>query len=408
MKLDLDSAKGWLTDNVNKGEVSKGAVNHLLTKVNLALGKFDDAIASATSVISGSPYALMKVPFGVTKKNVIWDLHRPENKAIAENKEGLFLIIDRFGDGGFDGGMRIMRQAVPLWGTNITTPSGKKGTNDNTNTDVILSNLYGRGIGRCRPTPYSMKDIWTDPNDLRRAKGNWMDMEDLVYNDRALKTSNDPYYLQPLQLRNAAGGLLCTDTIRSWFGWPHYKIFIPDTENTPMQGGHTDWYVFRIAETYLLRAEAYFWKGDLVNAAADINQVRNRAGAASITSAQVNIGMILDERARELFYEEPRKTELTRISYLLAMTGKASETGKSYTMDKFSEDNYFLDRIKAKNIFYKNGVRTNYGNVFTISAYHVLWPVPTPSIQGNSNGVINQNKGYVGFEKNVPALTKIE
>ncbi len=156
-----------------------------------------------------------------------------------------------------------------------------------------------------------------------------MDMEDLVYNDRALKTSNDPYYLQPLQLRNAAGGLLCTDTIRSWFGWPHYKIFIPDTENTPMQGGHTDWYVFRIAETYLLRAEAYFWKGDLVNAAADINQVRNRAGAASITSAQVNIGMILDERARELFYEEPRKTELTRISYLLAMTGKASETGKS-------------------------------------------------------------------------------
>ncbi len=162
MKLDLDSAKGWLTDNVNKGEVSKGAVNHLLTKVNLALGKFDDAIASATSVISGSPYALMKVPFGVTKKNVIWDLHRPENKAIAENKEGLFLIIDRFGDGGFDGGMRIMRQAVPLWGTNITTPSGKKGTNDNTNTDVILSNLYGRGIGRCRPTPYSMKDIWTD------------------------------------------------------------------------------------------------------------------------------------------------------------------------------------------------------------------------------------------------------
>ena len=30
-----------------------------------------------------------------------------------------------------------------------------------------------------------------------------------------------------------------------------------------MQGGHTDWYIFRIAETYLLSAEAYFWKGDL-------------------------------------------------------------------------------------------------------------------------------------------------
>ena len=49
-----------------------------------------------------------------------------------------------------------------------------------------------------------------------------------------------------------------------------------------MQGGHTDWYVFRLAETYLLRAEAYFWKGELANAAADINAVRTRAGAAPI------------------------------------------------------------------------------------------------------------------------------
>ena len=76
--------------------------------------------------------------------NVIWDLHRPENKSLGENKEGLFLIIDRFGDGGFytgtttlTGGMRIMRKAVPLWGTNINTPSGKKGTNDNVTANLI-------------------------------------------------------------------------------------------------------------------------------------------------------------------------------------------------------------------------------------------------------------------------------
>ncbi len=256
IKKDLDSAKGWLTDNVARGEVTKGAVLHLLTKVNLALGKFDEAIESANALINGGAYSLMKVPFGTTKKNVIWDLHRPENKSLGENKEGIFMVIDRFGDGGYDGGMRIMRQAVPLWGSNINTPSGKKGTNDNTNPPVVLSNLYGRGIGRCRPTPYSNYDIWTDPKDLRHAPGNWMNMEDLVYNDPGLLASNDPYYLKPLQLRNANGGLLCTDTIRCWFGWPHYKIFIPDAENSPMQGGHTDWYIFRLAETYLLRAEA--------------------------------------------------------------------------------------------------------------------------------------------------------
>lgn len=411
IKTNLDSAQAWVPAVVNKGEVSKGAVSHLLTKFNLALGKFDEAIVSASNVINGGTHALMRVPFGATKKNVIWDLHRPENKALNENKEALYLIIDRFGEGGFDGGMRIMRQAVPFWGTSITTPTGKKGTNDNAPTsglDYIQSNLYGRGIGRCRATPYSQFEIWTDNTDLRhsRAAGNWMAMEDLVYNDQGLKTSNDPWYLKPLQLRNAAGGMLCTDTIRSWFQWPHYKIFIPDQENTPMQGGHSDWYLFRLAETYLLRAEAYFWKGDLASAAADINQVRTRAGAPAITAAQVDMGMILDERARELFYEEPRKTELTRIAYLYAMTGKAYN-GKTYSLANFSDNNFFYDRIREKNIFYRNNIRNNRGDAYTISPYHVLWPVPTVSINANTYGRINQNKGYVGYDLNIPPLDKI-
>ncbi len=412
MKKDLDSAKLWMSDDVPRGEVTKGAVLHLLTKINLALGKFDDAIQSASDVINGGRYALMTHPFGATKKNVIWDLHRPENKSLGENTEALYMVIDRFGDGGYDGGMRIMRQAVPYWGTNITTPSGKKGTNDGVSVPYVQSSLYGRGIGRCRPTNYSQWEIWTDPNDLRHAPGNWMNMEDLLYNNYdALKATadhpEDPYYMKHLQKYNDAGGLLCVDTIRSWFGWPQYKTFIPDNENSPMQGGHSDWYVFRLAETYLLRAEAYFWKGDLASAAADINAVRTRAGCAPITPDKVNMGMILDERARELFYEEPRKTELTRIAYIFAMTGKPAENGKTYHLENFSDDNYFYDRIIAKNNFYREGTVTNHGDKYTISPYHVLWPVPAISIQGNSNGHINQNKGYVGYESNVPALTEI-
>src|SRR5687768_4384018 len=97
MKEDLTFAAQWVTDGVNKGEVTKGAVYHLLTKINLALGDFDAAITSANAVINGGAYSLMRNPFGATKKNVIWDLHRPENKTIPENKEGLFYIIDRFG-----------------------------------------------------------------------------------------------------------------------------------------------------------------------------------------------------------------------------------------------------------------------------------------------------------------------
>jgi hypothetical protein len=234
-----------------------------------------------------------------------------------------------------------------------------------------------------------------------------MNMEDLLYNDPGLKTNNDPSYLKNLQLRNATGGLLTTDTIRSWFGWPHYKLFVDDNENSPKQGGHSDWYVFRLAETYLLRAEAYFWKGELQKAADDINAVRTRAGCAPITAAQVNMGTIVDERARELFFEEARKTELTRISFLFAKTGKAAENGKTYTLDGISENNYLYDRVMAKNNFYKNGIVTNHGDKYTMSPYHILWPIPTRSINGNSDGRLKQNKGYTGYDPTVIPLDKI-
>jgi hypothetical protein len=172
-------------------------------------------------------------------------------------------------------------------------------------------------------------------------------------------------------------------------------------------GGHTDWYVFRLAETHLLRAEAYFWKGDLTNAAKDINAVRQRAGAAPIAPASVNIGTVLDERARELYYEEPRKTELTRIAYILAQTGKAAYNGKTYSLESFSDNNFFYDRIMEKSNFYNKGVKTRHGDEYTMSPYHVLWPIPSPTIQGNTQGIINQNKGYAGYERNIPPLTEI-
>ncbi len=426
IKLDLDSALLWTKDTIilNRGEVTSGAVGHLLTKVNLALGNFDEALTAANAVLlSGGPYALMQLPFGSSPppslvpidktipvplpSNVIWDLHRPENKSLAQNREGIFMIIDRFGEGQFGTGMTIMRQAVPLWGSNVNTPSGKKGTNDNTNPEFIQSNLYGRGIGRTRPSNYSQYEIWNDTNDLRHARGNWIYMEDLLYNDPGLK-AGDPNYLKKVRFRHpTTNGLLTTDSIRSYYGWPQYKLFIPDFENSPMQGGHSDWYLFRLAETFLLRAEAHFWKGNLAAAADDINAVRIRARCAPITAAQVNMGTILDERARELYFEEPRKTEMTRISYLFAKTGKLAENGKVYTLADFSTSNYLYDRVIARNNFYRLKLRTNFGAIYRMSAYHTLWPVPSTAIQANSNGIINQNKGYVGYNSNVPALDRI-
>lgn len=81
-----------------------------------------------------------------------------------------------------------------------------------------------------------------------------------------------------------------------------YKVYVRN-ERRPQKptGGNSDWYVYRLAKTYLLRAEAYFWKGELANAASDINKVRERAHAPSISAGNVGIGYILDERARGLY-----------------------------------------------------------------------------------------------------------
>lgn len=411
IKEDLEFAEEWVPDGGVKGRVTKGAVSHLLTKVNLALGMFDDAIQSASNVIDGGTYGLMTERFGSDAndptRNVIWDLHRSENKSIGSNREALMLVIDRLNiDGNYGGGTRSMRNALPFWGNaGIVTPAGNRGTSDQINAPINLVAEYGRGIARVRPTWRTHVGVWTDDTDLRHAPGNWMNMEDLVYNAPGL--ADDPYFGQPLQFRNEQGTILTTDTIRSWFGWPHYKLHVDDPQRIPPDGGHGDVYVFRLAETYLLRAEAYFWKGDYAMAAADINAVRNRARATPITPGQVNMGMILDERTRELYYEEPRKSELTRIAYIFAMTGKLAETGKSYNLKSFSQDNYFYDRVMAVNDFYNKGVKTNFGTEYTMSPYHVLWPIPIGAINGNTQGVINQNEGYSGSENNVPPLEDI-
>ena len=415
LKSDLDFAMQYVPWVSNKGEINRGAVGHLLAKVNLSLGNFDDAITAASTVINNGTFKLMTSRFGadagVASKNVIWDLHRRANKYIAANTEVLFSVIDRYGDpSATTTGLTSMRQALPFSSSGIIlTPDGLVGM---TNAQVEIDHMknYGRGIGRCRATPYSTKYIWDDPKDLRHdtTSGNWMEMEMLTYNNSGNLKGKSPYYGARLQLRKADGTLLVSggDTIRTWFAWPHYKLYVEDEIRYPWQGGNSDWYAFRLAETYLLRAEAYWWKGDAANAAADVNSVRTRAKCSPYTAAQVDIGTILDERQRELYYEEPRKAELTRIAFIFAKTGK-SYNGKTYSLSNFSSANFWYDRLMDKNDFYKKNIKNVRGDAYTISPYHVLWPIPRPAILANSLAVMNQNIGYSGAEKNVAPLDKI-
>ena len=432
IKKDMDFAAKWAMVNPDKGMVTRGACGHLLTKINLSLGLFDDAIVSASAVIESGQFALMTTRFGAdaskADKNVIWDLHHHENKSIPANRESLLNVISREATEGSDR-IQSMRNTVPYWsatgGNALKTPSGKIGMSNAAKIEFEHVVNYGRGIGRVRGVPYSTVMIWKlDNTDLRHQKswydengvfhqGNWMDMEDLWYNNPALNNPSsseyDPaWYGKPIRLYDDNGVILTLDTIRNWFSWPHYKVYVPDPTQVQWAGGCTDWYIFRLAETYLLRAEAYYWKGDLQKAADDINMVRRRAQAREIAVNEVNMRMILDERARELFYEEPRKTELNRISFIYAQTGKPADDGTVYSTSNFSEKNFWYDHIMSTTVFYNKGVKTIHGDEYTMSPYHVLWPIPQLSINSNVNGIINQNKGYSGYEKNVPPLTEIE
>jgi len=407
-------------NQVARGQVTKAACKHLLAKYYLLEGRFDDAIKQTSDIINGGVHHLITERFGIDKnvaeKDVTWDLFRAENKSLAENTEGLLLTVDRLGMEGNTSGTISMRNNVPYFGLpgGIKTPDGANGVSDKAGIEIALVEKYGRGVGRVRPVSYSQRDMWTmngveDFNDYRHRidNGNWITMEMLVYNEPKLKGKSE-WYGKNLRLYNDGGTLLCLDTIRCWYSWPHYKIWVPDPDRVQPRGGPGDWYIYRLAETYLLRAEAYIWKREWQKAVDDINIVRQRANAQYMYTAsdiqQQGIGAVLDERNRELYYEELRKVELTRISIIYARTGVQCYNGKTYDMDKISEENFWYDRVMGKNNFYNKGVSTPYGNHFTCSPFHIFWPIPSYAINSNAGGVINQNIGYPGTERNVPPL----
>lgn len=407
-------------NQVARGQVTKGAVKHLLAKYYLMVGRFDDAIKVTSEVINGGVHKLNTQRFGVDankpNKDVVWDMFRPENKSLASNTEGLLMSIDRYGMEGNTSGTRSMRNSGPAFGQAgiIKTPDGANGMSDTPGLEFGMLELYGRGQARIRPSGYSQYGVWyfngeMDWQDSRHktSNGNWVTMEMMVYNSPALKGKNQ-WYGKNLQLRSATGTLLCSDTVRSWFAFPQYKVFVPDPDMPQPQGGPSDWYIYRLAETYLLRAEAYVWKQEWQKAADDINIIRQRANAKHMVTASYvqnrKIAAVLDERGRELYYEELRKFELTRISYIYASKGIQCYNGKTYTLERLHEDNFYYDRIMEVGDFYNKGVVTRTGNPFTISPHHIFWPVASYVINSNTGGVINQNKGYYGTERNVPPL----
>jgi hypothetical protein len=100
-----------------------------------------------------------------------------------------------------------------------------------------------------------------------------------------------------------------------------------------------DAFVIRLAEMYLVAAEAEFKLGNLGKAAELINVVRSRAAVAGkteemeISEGDLSIDFILDERAREFAGEQLRWFDLKRTGKLVERVALHNPTAKPYVKD---------------------------------------------------------------------------
>lgn len=436
------------------GPVNKEACMQLLVKCYLTVGEFAKAEAMASDLINNHGLALMQQPFGEfvpsgnpetwnVERNVMWDLHRGQNIAISANTETILPILNYHNEN-FTQYLTMRALGVHWSNGDIMDPSGigsptynwSRGDGDYSS-DLDWLRVLGRGIGCFRTSHHYNKTIWSydgevDTQDLRhnRAIGNWVEMEDIRYNRK-----NSPFYGQNMQLYATEdyvddngnvtiekGTLLCRDTIRSWYPIPLYKMYILDQaaeENwwanqfngatmgsVPSNG---NMYLFRLAETYLLRAEAKFYQGNASGAAQDVNVVRQRANAKKMFST-VTIGDICDERARELYMEEWRQPELTRISWCLARSGQPDEWGNTYSLDNWDKQSgtdlqggsYWFQRCVRYSIFNHGPILSKVELNYQVDKHNLFWPVPNSVITANIGAKLRQNYGYDGYDANVP------
>jgi hypothetical protein len=124
----------------------------------------------------------------------------------------------------------------------------------------------------------------------------------------------------------------------------------------------TDFPLFRLADAYLMQAElAVRGQGSLSDAVTNINILRTRANAPAITQGQLTLDFILDERARELYWECHRRTDLIRFN---------KYTGGSYNWQW----------------------KGNAQNGSPLAEHLKVYPIPTRA--KTANPTLTQNTGY--------------
>lgn len=342
MEEDLLFAEQWLPNNSNDvTRLSNAIAQHYLSELYLWLNRPSEAEGKARAVVNNSNYKLITARYGVKK-----------------NEPGC-AFMDQFYDGNI---LPAQGNTEALWVFANSAVDNLLGQYSNTmrrtwvsaynNLNIAYTPEYGgRGIGRAGITAwvfsiYEPQDDRFSEYAIRKRYVTRTGSTITCDMDKAKMTTNNHRWA----------------STRKW-DW---------TFNDPARYGdsysYADQTYLRLADTYLLLAEALFKQGK--NSATDgaayyINQVRARSKATLVTAADVTLDYILDERARELVTEENRRETLMR-------TGKLVERTRKYN-------------------HVASGERDGGAG---IQNYHVLLPFPQIVIDANVGHTLEQNPGY--------------
>lgn len=347
MEEDLLFAEEHLpATSSNRGKVVKGVASHYLAELYLAMGDYDNAKTKANDVIAG-PFSLITDRYGIKSGEPgtpFTDMFLDGNSNKDEgNTEALWVL--QFELETIGGGMSIMRR----WYRNRSHSVKVDGVK---NAITFDEEQGGRGLGRVGPTRYALELY--EPSDDRGGVFAW----------RSYEVLNNPEVIPD--------GWALGDTI--WFDWKgrdekEKDTYWPSTRkwdyyNPADPSGarsYNDQVYLRLAETYLILAEAQFMLGELGDAAESINVLRRRANASEIVAGDVSIDFILDERSRELYSEEHRRYTLVRL-------------------DRWFDRTQQYNKVGGPNITEKDK----------------LMPIPQTVIDSNLTAEMEQNPGYAG------------
>lgn len=343
---DLTDAIQLLPASVTEqGRVTKGVAQHLLSKVYLTRAyklygdknnDFKMAAKLADDVISG-PYSL---------DTVYANLFDPTITDFQNNKEVIF-SVQYSSDPQTNSGGNSLQQYF-LWDTQIVPFIGRSG-------------LYGKPNYSACPTPF-LFSLFDREKDSRYAATFW----NVIYAQNAADGfavgDTAVYYPDSIWSQSAIDGEKYYVINPDKYGsspFPGLTRCYPEPKkfrelNLPYQdgGGFRSTYVFRLAETYLIGAEANLGLNNMDKALEMFNKVRMRAAkpgtdprtnilySTEMKVSKLTLDDILDERARELFGEEFRWFELKRTGRLISRTLAHNEEAKAAG----SLDEHFLLR----------------------------------------------------------------